>query len=424
MAMRWACLLVALALATVVVSGEADGELPSGQVQYKLGEREAGALRDATLAAKESLENAKASGSSRDAAEAMGALANVETLTEKLNVMLRQRKKNYVDPMAHVRVNSDPKKESITFPALGLKMNTETVVDPVDGTPGPASITAEVMGSDVAKERKKLAKQVSKETAGEMAKFGNVNKILAKNGFGRGFGRLHTRPATMDDKKETAEAEAKDDRKKARSLLRKSLKTRKSVKKAIATMFDLKKQEAKDRLDAQKQRHADAKARKELHMQKRQELESMYDRIKSLNDDFRSKFGLDAATASPADTAAKEAAKAAMPKQPKAKSAKRRAAKLDKALSVERSKAEKLLAKAKARTMSHNEKTATAASAGDVQAKMDKAEREEVQAQASKSMSPTFDSERQMEKEMIARAAEATSQVEEMEMGEGVHELQ
>jgi len=122
--------------------------------------------------------------------------------------------------------------------------------------------------------------------------------------------------------------------------------------------------------------------------------------------------------------AAKEAAKAAMPKQPKAKSAKRRAAKLDKALSVERSKAEKLLAKAKARTMSHNEKTATAASAGDVQAKMDKAEREEVQAQASKSMSPTFDSERQMEKEMIARAAEATSQVEEMEMGEGVHELQ
>jgi len=410
-----------VAVVAVVVFAEADGVEELGpQVQAKLGERESEVLKDATLAAREALQNANASGDSRDMAEAMGALANVDTLTKKLKIVLRQRKKDYTDPMAHVRVNSDPKGEEISFPALGLKMNTETAVDPIDGTPGPVSITAEVMGADVARERQKLANEVNRETKGEMAKFGSVDKVLAKNGFGKGFGRMHTRPATADDKKENAEAEAKQDREQARALLRKSLKTRKSVKKAMATMFNLQKHRAQDRLDRQQERQADAKAREKLHLQRRQEMHSMFDRIRKQNFAFRRKFNLDGhKTVREADVA-NEAAKDAIGSEvdPLGKRAKRFDSKLDNALDSERSEAQKMLATAKQKTMSHAEKTATAKSAG-VQARMNKMERKEARSQ-----SPSeFESEKQMEQEMVARAAEATSQVEQMEMGEGIHEL-
>merc|ERR1712196_159259 len=147
-----------------------------------------------------------------------------------------------------------------------------------------------------------------------------------------GFGRLHTKPMTVDDKKENAEAEA--NREKARSLLRKSLKTRRSVKKAMDTMFDLKKQQARDRLRSQKQRHADAKAAEELKTRRSQELRRMYARIKQQTDDFNAQFGLGKSAATPAET---------------------------------------------------------------------------------------VESDREMEREMVARAAKATSAVEQMEMGEGVH---
>ena len=407
-----AWLVMALVVVVMVVSGETDGADPKGgQVEEIVGAVEAKALRAAVKAAKASIAAAEKSKDAKAIGAAMGSLAHVQSMTLKLNTVVKKPNEEMVDPMAHVRVKSDPRKEEITFPALGLKMNTETVVDPVDGTPGPVSITAEVMGNDVAKERKKLADEVNKDTKSEVAKFGNVDKVLSKNGFGQGFGRLRTAAATADDKKNNAETEAKQDRSDARKLIRQSMKTTKTVRKAMKKMLDLKKDQGKERLRKQKRRQEARDERQKWNQMKVEEEHATWDNIRSMTDNFNQEFQL--GKHSKQVRSATEQAKVVVDKTVRKEVSplpsnddKKFEAQLDSAANVKNAEAAELL-REKRRTMSFNEKDATINAKNDVQSTTDQAEKKEQQKQETVAKSE--------EASAIAKAEKATQAVKKAE---------
>lgn len=331
--------------------------------------------------------------------KAMAAMKLITSLTANVHRTIKVPAEKYV-AAATPAVNTDDETDEISFPALGLKMNTVDGLANADGDEGPKSNTLAAWGGDVARERKKLEDEVKEETTGEMASFGNLEKVLSRNGIADpAAGMTRTKQKDMTQHKADVAAESEREMDDASALLAASTKTVGIVKEAVNDMVKMKKEDGAERLEAQSERQAravdveaasdanaaawDALRAKVRAFNEKHQLGDFADKSrKSIEQIEREKAQTALDTEDDADTAeAREEREQAEAEAQKSNEEDRKDAQAKDEAEVvagaEKSPVEKDLAKAKEETRSDEEKSATSDATTDVSRDVDNLESKE-----------------------------------------------
>lgn len=214
--------------------------------------------------------------------KALASLKLIRSLTAKVHAAIKVPAEAEIADAAGATVGDSA--DEISFPALGIKMDTVDGVPDVDGDQGPKSNTMAAWGGSVARERKKLADQVRKETSGEMSSFGNLEKVLSRNGITNPvLGKTRAKAQDMDQHKATVAAETDKEITDAKALLAKSTKTVGIVKEAVEEVVQMGKDEGEAKLRAQKARHEAASEAEEDSKQNLDDWDTISRSVKHFN---------------------------------------------------------------------------------------------------------------------------------------------
>ena len=286
-ALPW--LAVALVLLSVVAMCEAatpeaeEAAADTGQEVVELGGDEVTELKQAVEAGRKAVALANTKDSTEAVkVKALASLKLIRSLTAKVHTAIKVPAEAEIVDAAGSTVG-DPADE-ISFPALGIKMDTVDGVGDVDGYEGPKSNTLAAWGSSVARERKKLADEVKKETSGEMSSFGNLEKVLSRNGITDPvFGKTRAKTQDMDEHKVNVQAETDKEITDAEALLAKSTETVGIVKEAVKQVVEMGKSEGQERLKAQKARHEEASKVEEASVKNADAWDAISQNVKDFN---------------------------------------------------------------------------------------------------------------------------------------------